>query len=139
MENEVAYLKDQCADIANLLTAYVDRLGQLDQSHASLNQTVSDLSISIPSLIVDAKKGKEIAREELAKTEAEEKSQAEAAKKATHETTSAFLAEQEAAESCKRSYRGRTHEEECCKAQEKEGNCLISWPRREDIPHHLPC
>lgn len=32
----------------------------MDQSHATLNQTVNDLSISLQTFIVDAKKGREM-------------------------------------------------------------------------------
>lgn len=59
LEKEVAQLKKQHAQTVDILVAYAQRLDQLDQSHATLNTTVSDpLSLSPPTLIVDAKKGK---------------------------------------------------------------------------------
>lgn len=92
-EKKVAHLKDQRVKTANLLAAYTERLEQLDQSHADLNQTISDLSISLPNLIADANK-----MEKMAEAKAGEKAEAEAEKKATQEVIMAFLAEQEASE-----------------------------------------
>lgn len=84
LEEQVAHLKTECTETASLLAAYVDRLEHMDNSYAALNQTVSDFSLSLHAFIDDAKKRKDIARDQ-AKIKATEKTRFEEEEKTTKE------------------------------------------------------
>lgn len=66
-------MKNERAENASLLATYAERLEQMNQSHATLNQTIIDLSISLQTFITDAKK-----RDEMKEMAAEAVKQARA-------------------------------------------------------------
>lgn len=88
IEDEVEALKKEKEETVNLLATYADRLEQMDRSHTALNQTVSDLSISLQTVVDDAKMGeemKETADVEATAEQAEEETAIELAQQMAEE------------------------------------------------------
>lgn len=98
-------MKKKRAYNADLLATYVDRLEHMERSYTALNHAISDLSISLHTLLDDAKKGEEM-KEMVVKTEAIQNVRAEEEEeKATEKLTAELahaLAEEEAADLLKK-------------------------------------
>lgn len=75
LEDKVAHLKYERAKTASLIATYADRLEHMDQYHAVLNQTISDLSISHKPFLKMPKRGAKI-KEMVAEAEVTEKARA---------------------------------------------------------------